>query len=273
MNLVHFGGTFTRSGYTMRHLLLKTAVFLVAANFGFFANADLIMQFGQGGAIGVTSFSAMVGTPLQIDVYLTQSGTYDLAPGFSFGDYRLSNNNTTANGLGSFYFELGVSNAQDGLAQSGLRPSSPFTFVYGPFIDATGENGFLDGAGNVTPNQTSQARYVGFAPFDSPTTVSPRFVTQAYDSKFNELNTGTSANNSLLLGTITLEPSAPGDFTLSLSAPGSIQRSTLGSDPLGGQFDAVFGSANVNVSAVPEPSGLVLTGLACALTALRRRRR
>lgn len=256
----------------MKYLLLKTAFFLAAANMGSFANADLIMQFGQGGTIGVTSFSATVGTPLQIDVYLTQSGTYDLAPGFSFGDYRLSNN-TTANGLGSFYFELGVSNAQDGLAQSGLRPSSPLTITYGPFIDATKENGFLDGAGNVTPGQTSQARYVGFAPFDSPTTVSPRFVTQAYASGFGQPNTGTTANNSLLLGTITLEPSAPGDFTLSLSAPGSIQRSTLGNDPLGGQFDAVFRSAHVNVSAVPEPSGLVLAGLACALTVLRRRRR
>lgn len=259
----------------MKYLLLKTAFFLVAANIVAFAKADLIMQFGQGGNIGVTSFSAEVGTPLQVEVYLTQRGTYELAPGFFFGDYRLSNNpsTTTTDGLGSFYFELGISNALDGLAQSGLRPSSPFTFTYGPFIDATGENGFLDGAGNVTTSQTSQARYVGFAPFDSSTTVSPRFVTEAYASNFGLPNTGTAANNSLLLGIITLEPTASGDFTLSLSAPGSIQRSTLGTDPLGGQFDAVFGSASINVSAVPEPSGLVLAGLACALTVLRRRRR
>lgn len=248
----------------MRFVLAAFLAVLCGQN----ASADLILQFGQGGTtagIG-TSFSATAGGQITLDVWLTQSGVYDIAPpnGVFFGDYRLSSGDPSARGLGSYVFDVTSS-------ASGVMPSS---------VNAYGAGFLADGAlvqpgGNVL-------RVGAIATDDvSGSTITPVTVLEPY--VFSAVpNTGSVENNSILLGSVTLDvdANALGAINIAASSPYD------GSDPEAPEALLFFGlgnnlltptiavpsSANATINVVPEPSALggIFVG---AIALLRRRRR
>lgn len=233
--------------------------------------ADFVMQLGKDGDIGITTINAIAGTTLSLDVYLTQRGF--AAPGV--GEYRLSSG-SNERGLGSFYFDVGVSNAADGAAQTGVRHAAISQFNYGSsFSDQTDENGYLDAVGGtVVSGPTSATRFVGFTqvnPMDL-SKVMPAYVTESYQLT-GDANTGEVLANSLLLGTLLFDiaPDALGSYQLDLSAPGGFFRSSLGHDPFEGHFDAQFVGGTIHVTAVPEPTSLVLVASAFGIGLARYR--
>jgi len=217
------------------------------------SRAELVLTFGQGSTIGVTNFNADAGSNLVLDVYVTQRGLVPSGFGFDIGDYRLSSGDSTR-GLASFLFDMQITNAGQGAAQTTVLPASVSTFVYGTGLsDQTSEN-LITG---------SSVRYVGFAPPNGPDTLFPIFVAEPFALTANVPTAGTVASNSLRLGALTVNVStdASGPYSLNLSNPGSIFGFGLGTSTLG-PFVVVSGSsATLNVAAVPEPTSLVLLGM------------
>ena len=248
----------------MRQLLLG-ACFLFFAAYTSVCRADLVMQFGQGGVIGITELTTQTGSSIVLDVYLTQRGLFDTGIGFDAGDYRLSSGSSTR-GLGSFLFDLQITNASLGDAQTDVLPTDPaVSFVYGPDLsDATGENSVAG----------STARYAGFAPFIDATTLSPVYVAEPFNAQPNIPNTNSVADNSILLGTLSVDVSAnaTGSYELALISPepSALYGFGIGAAALG-PFIAVQGNS-LTVTAVPEPGCAGIMLLATIGLASHRRR-
>ncbi len=238
-------------------------------------DADLLLQFGKDGQIGVTNVALASGGTFTLDVYMTQTGL-DPSNGL-LGDFRLSPG-SNARGLGSFFFDLSVTNAANGISQVDVLPMNPTTFAYASgFADLTQENVFLDPLGNTSPTPTAQARFVGLAPASlgpGGLTVAPAYVTQPHNVIIGP-NTGSVVDNSILLGTVAFNvaPGATGLYNLNFSVPGSIQRPTLGNDPTSGQVDVTFVGTTLSVTAIPEPTSISLAAFIGSFMYWRHRRR
>jgi hypothetical protein len=58
----------------MKFARLYGVMALVLMTLQSLARADLVLEFGQGGTIGLTSFEAKVGDSINVDLYITQKG-------------------------------------------------------------------------------------------------------------------------------------------------------------------------------------------------------
>jgi len=269
----------------MKPILVASLLACMIVTSSQFCHADLIMQFGSGGTIGVSTISAAPGSSLTLDLYLTQQGTYQPVPYLPIfvADYRLSPGHSDR-GLGQFFVDIAVRNAANGLSQTGVRPANPSTFVYGTgFSDYFHESGYLDApgpapSGNVVPGPTSSARFVGIGTIVDAT-VTPVYVAEPFPSTLPPSNTGTVQANSVFLGQVTLsiDSAASGSYSIDLSSPDtgrdSYQKTKLGSGLITGYVDVGFSGATLNVSAVPEPGTILLTSLGLGFVAFRRFRK
>lgn len=231
-------------------------------------SADVIVQLGQGGVVSTNqTFTANAGGQLTLDIFLTQQGT-DPANGI-LGDFRLSAGSNTR-GLGSFYMEMALRNAGQALAQSGVRVANlgAFSFQNG-FDGRSNETTFLDApGGQPQAGPSSVLRMVGIAaddPADAGAIVLPRFAAAPFQVVVGP-NTGSAADNSVLLGSVTfnIANDALGEYQVGFTSPGSLFRPSLGNDITTGFFDVNnFGNNVSRITVVPEPTTVALFSI-CA---------
>ena len=237
-------------------LLVLIAFALIPSN----ANADLVYNFGQNGVVGGTDFVANAGDSITLEIYITQTGTFDVF-GTSVSDFRLSNN-PGAFGLGADDFNFVVGTG----AESAVVPRDIGTGL-------TFGAGLLDD-GTSARVGSSGVRAAFFASQDNNMTITPVFadaVGAPMGFMSNDLPIG---DNSILLAEITLDVGidASGPFDLSTSAAGV--GALIGNSVLAGPFVTPgTGTATLTVTAVPEPSTWALLGLGTLVVARRHRKK
>jgi hypothetical protein len=241
----------------VRNTLFALAAFALIPNS---ANAELVYNFGQNGVVGGTEFMANAGDSITLEIYLTQTGTFDVF-GTAVSDFRLSNN-PGAFGLGADDFNFAVGTG----AETDVVPrdiGAGFNFGTGLLDDGTsGRSG------------SSGIRAAFFASQDNNVSITPVFAAAVGTPMGFQSNNLPIGENSILLAEVTLDIGigAAGPFNLSTSAGGV--GALIGNSILAGPFVVPSnGMATLNVTAVPEPSTWALLGLGTLVVARRHRKK
>lgn len=259
--------------------VLTPTLMMLCALFATTARAEITFNFGQGGVIGGTTFNAMAGSTITLEIYLTQQLRYEPVPGFMFSDLRMSNNGP-GTGIGSYLVDLSIVDADTPMAiQTDVLPQDPAPptngFIFGPgFLNDTTSR--LDPNNNGSINVLRASTFATNDPtFTSPLT--PVYASNTAMSAFNADTPGSIAINSILAGTATINVSAfaSGDYLLSLSAMDmSALPTLLGNSIVNGPFITPSSQmATLTISAVPEPCTWPVLGIGTIIYGRRRMRR
>lgn len=200
------------------------------------AKADLILQLGTAGDVGRSSYLTVAGNDLTVDVFLQQTA----------GENRLTTANTA---LAIADFEVTVANALEGIPQV-----VPKSFQFGP--------GFVDDGNAKITGQTLR-----LSEFES---------SGSGDIGVTTANDGIAINNAVLLGRVTFSIStlAEGVYTLNVRQTPVFSPFALADPGFPIPITVAATSGAINVSAVPEPSSLILmTALTFGMLFRRRRNR
>ena len=199
---------------------------IVCSCFARACNAELILQFGVGDTIGLTSLNVDAGESLLLDLYITQTGS----------TVRLNSESTSVNTVDVTFSVTGGPGVapNDSVAFGNFFRDTSFTSRMGQALRFSAEST------KIPPTPTS----------DVPGVIS---------------SDDGVADNSILFGTISLSTAADvsGSRTILLSGnTDSFGNLTTSPDTvLTGGLPLVSGSLTLNVSAVPEPSSLMLVGV------------
>jgi hypothetical protein len=237
--------------------------------------AEIVYNFGQGGSIGLSDFAVVAGDQLVLDIYATQQGQFEAVPGFFFSDTRLSQDfprgdgSTRMAGVGSYSFDVIVVDADTPMAsQTDILPEENFAFGTG-FVDDT--------TSGINPGTPNVLRASSFAT-DDVSTIPPVIIPVAASNTETSAPGvdvgGTIAENSVLLGTVTLNVASQAEGIYDLSIESVPAQFLIGDSVQLDPFITVPTlNATIIVTAVPEPTTWAACSLGLGVVALRHRRR